>query len=87
MHYQSLMLLLGTFASPSIALPAVLARSKAFELRQVPNGKTHLSGPIQLARTYGKYASVSAVAPDNIQNAALAAPQGSVSANPIPQDV
>lgn len=85
MHCQYLSLLLGAFAGSSIALPADLARPKAFELRQVANGKTHLSGPIQLAKTYGKYASFGAIAPDNVQTAALAAQQGSVSANP--QDV
>lgn len=81
MHQQ---ILAAFLASAGIAAAAPTAfKTKSFKLDQVPSGKTYLSGPIQLNKTYSKYAHMGAEAPEDVKAAAAAAAQkGSVSANP-----
>lgn len=78
MYFQLAALLVG----PSLALPATFGNTKSFAIKQVPAGKTFVSGPVQLAKTYGKYAHTGAVIPADVKAAAAAAQQGSVAANP-----
>jgi hypothetical protein len=77
-------LLAALLVAPSLALPATFGGTKSFAIKQVPAGKTFVSGPIQLAKTYGKYAHAGAVVPSDVKAAAAAAAaqQGSVAANP-----
>lgn len=76
MHFQLAALLVGP------ALAATIPNTKSFQIKQVPAGKAVVSGPIQLAKTYGKFAHTGAVVPADVKAAAAAAQQGSVAANP-----
>jgi hypothetical protein len=78
MYLQLAALLVG----PALALPATVPNTHSFQVKQVPSGKVYVSGPIQLAKTYGKYAHVGAVVPADVKAAAAAAQSGSVAANP-----
>jgi hypothetical protein len=78
MYLQLAALLVG----PALALPATVPNTHSFQVKQVPSGKVYVSGPIQLAKTYGKYAHVGAVVPSDVKAAAAAAQSGSVAANP-----
>jgi hypothetical protein len=75
-------LIASLLVAPSLALPATFPGTHSFVVKQVPAGKTFVSGPQQLAKTYGKYAHVGAVAPADVKAAAAAVQQGSVAANP-----
>jgi hypothetical protein len=75
--------LVAASAAPAFALPATTPNTKsAFVVNQEPAGQVRLNGPIQLAKTYGKYAHTGAVTPPDVKAAAAAAQSGSVSANP-----
>lgn len=78
MYLQLAALLIG----PALALPATVPNTHSFQIKQVPSGKVFVSGPIQLAKTYGKYAHTGAVVPADVKAAAAAAQSGSVAANP-----
>lgn len=81
MHQQILAAFIAS-AGIAAAAPAPF-KTKSFQLEQVASGKTYLSGPLQLAKVYGKYAHIGAEAPADVKAAAAAAAQkGSVSANP-----
>ena len=75
-------LIASLLVAPSLALPATVPNTHSFVVKQVPAGKTFVSGPQQLAKTYGKYAHIGAVAPADVKAAAAAVQQGSVAANP-----
>lgn len=75
-------LIASLLVAPSLALPATLPNTHSFVVKQVPAGKTFVSGPQQLAKTYGKYAHAGAVVPADVKAAAAAVQQGSVAANP-----
>jgi hypothetical protein len=68
-------LIASLLVAPSLALPATFPGTHSFVVKQVP-------GPLQLAKTYGKYAHTGAVAPADVKAAAAAVQQGSVAANP-----
>lgn len=83
MYLQLVASLVAASAAPAFALPATTPNTKtAFVVNQEPAGQVLMSGPIQLAKTYGKYAHTGAVAPADVKAAAAAAQSGSVSANP-----
>ena len=82
MYLQLAALLVG----PSLAMPAAFGNTKSFQIKQVPAGQTLVSGPIQLAKTYGKYSHIGAVAPADVKAAAASAQSGSVAANPEQYD-
>ena len=76
-------LIASLLVAPSLALPATtFTGPKSFVIKQVPAGQVFVSGPQQLAKTYGKYAHTGAVAPADVKAAAAAVQQGSVAANP-----
>ena len=75
-------LIASLLVAPSLALPATFPGTHSFVVKQVPAGQTFVSGPLQLAKTYGKYAHTGAVAPADVKAAAAAVQQGSVAANP-----
>jgi hypothetical protein len=75
-------LIAALLVAPSLALPATFGGAKSFAIKQVDAGKTFVSGPLQLAKTYGKYAHAGAVVPADVKAAAAAVQQGSVAANP-----
>lgn len=70
-------------AGLAMAAPAenIMGRS-TFQLNQVSAGKILKSGPIDMMKTYNKYAKHGAVAPSDVQAAAAAAQSGSAPANP-----
>lgn len=83
MYLQLVASLVAASAAPALALPATTPNTKSsFVVNQEPAGQVLLSGPIQLAKTYGKYANAGAIAPPDVKAAAAAAQSGSVSANP-----
>jgi hypothetical protein len=83
MFLQLAVSLVAASAVPAFALPATTPNTKsAFVVNQEPAGQVLMSGPIQLAKVYGKYAHTGAVAPADVKAAAAAAQSGSVSANP-----
>jgi hypothetical protein len=83
MYLQLVASLVAASAAPAFALPATTPNTKsAFVVNQEPAGQVLMSGPIQLAKVYGKYAHTGAVAPADVKAAAAAAQSGSVSANP-----
>jgi hypothetical protein len=83
MYLQLVASLVAASAAPALALPATTPNTKsAFVVNQEPAGQVLMSGPIQLAKVYGKYAHTGAVAPADVKAAAAAAQSGSVSANP-----
>jgi hypothetical protein len=83
MYLQLAASLVAASAVPAFALPATTPNTKsAFVVNQEPAGQVLMSGPIQLAKVYGKYAHTGAVAPADVKAAAAAAQSGSVSANP-----
>ena len=51
--------------APTLALPATIGNT--FQVKQVAAGKTLVNGPIQLAKTYGKYARLGASAPADVK--------------------
>ncbi|KXT17299.1 hypothetical protein AC579_526 [Pseudocercospora musae] len=83
MHYTYAKAALVASAALGMAAPAAELGKQAFQVAQVPSGKVLKSGPIQMHKTYLKYASVGAVPPADVVSAAAAASQsGSVAANP-----
>lgn len=74
-------------AGLAMAAPAenIMGRS-TFQLNQVSAGKILKSGPIDMMKTYNKYAKHGAVAPSDVQAAAAAAQSGSAPANPESYD-
>lgn len=76
-------------ASLSLAAPAPAPAqvSSKFEVQQVQVGTIRKNGPLQMAKTYKKFAHVGAVAPPDVVRAAEAAGQtGTVAANPEQYD-
>jgi len=73
-------------ATLSLAAPAELVGRSTFNVKQVAAGKTYKSGPIQMMKTYNKYAKVGAQAPSVVVDAAAAAQSGDVTANPEQYD-
>ena len=69
-------------ASLSLAAPANLVGRSAFEVKQVARGHKMRSGPLQMLKTYKKYARVGAVAPSEVVSAAAACQTGEVAADP-----
>ncbi|KJY01113.1 Aspartic protease pep1 like protein [Zymoseptoria brevis] len=70
-------------ATLTMAGPAGFPGTKTFQVAQVPAGQVLKSGPIQMAKTYGKYSKHGAKAPADVSRAAAAATQsGSVKASP-----
>lgn len=79
----------AALAATAYALPTTneLVGRSTFQLDMVSAGQVLKSGPIGMMKTYQKYASIGAVAPADVQNAAAAASQqGSVAANPQQYD-
>ena len=72
--------------SLSLAAPANLAPRSTFEIKQVAGGKVFKNGPIQMLKTYNKFANVGAQAPAEVVAAAAAAQTGSVTASPEQYD-
>jgi aspergillopepsin I len=69
-------------ATLSLAAPPGHAGQR-FQVAQVAAGSVFKSGPIQMAKTYGKYHSTGAKPPADVVRAAKVATQsGSVSASP-----
>lgn len=81
MHFTLASAALVASAGLSLAAPAELVGRSTFQVAQVPKGMVRKNGPIQMHKTYDKYAHVGAVAPAAVK-AAAAAQQGSVAANP-----
>ncbi|KAK3725546.1 hypothetical protein LTR37_000516 [Vermiconidia calcicola] len=69
-------------ASLSLAAPANIVGRSAFEIKQVARGHKMRSGPLQMLKTYKKYARVGAVAPSEVVIAAAACQTGEVAADP-----
>lgn len=81
MHFALASAALVASASLALAAPAELVGRSTFQVAQVPAGKVRKNGPLQMRKTFEKYAKVGAVAPPAVK-AAAAAQQGSVAANP-----
>lgn len=88
MHFTLASAALVASATLSIAAPAAdVVGRKTFQVAQVAHGTVRKNGPIQMMKTYEKYARVGAQAPPSVVQAAAAAAQsGSVAANPEAQD-
>ncbi|KAF2161059.1 hypothetical protein M409DRAFT_69932 [Zasmidium cellare ATCC 36951] len=88
MHFIYASTALLASATLSIAAPAAdVVGRKTFQVAQVAHGTVRKNGPIQMLKTYEKYAKVGAQAPPSVVSAARAASQsGSVAANPEEND-
>ncbi|KAK4506051.1 hypothetical protein PRZ48_004016 [Zasmidium cellare] len=88
MHFIYASTALLATATLSIAAPAAdVVGRKTFQVAQVAHGTVRKNGPIQMLKTYEKYAKVGAQAPPSVVQAARAAQQsGSVAANPEEND-
>ena len=75
---------LATFAS---AVPAQLAGRETIQIKQVAHGSVPRIGPVDMMKTYEKYARVGAQAPEDVKLAAAAVQSGSVKANPEAYDI
>lgn len=76
------------FASMVVAAPTQILGRSQFKVSQVASNRTVFkSGPLQMMKTYNKFASKGAVAPPHVAAAAAAAAQtGSVTATPEQYD-
>ncbi|KAI7348256.1 aspartic protease pepB [Hortaea werneckii] len=75
---------LATFTS---AAPAQLAGRETIQIKQVAHGSVPRIGPIDMMKTYEKYARIGAQAPEDVKLAAAAVQSGSVKANPEAYDI
>lgn len=73
-------------ASLSLAAPAQIAGRSAFEVKQVAAGQIFKNGPMQMKKTYEKFANVGAVAPSEVLAAAAAQQSGEAPADPQQYD-
>lgn len=87
MHHLYTTAALVASATLGLAAPAEVIGKQAFQVNQVAKGTVLKSGPIQMQKTYLKYASAGAVAPADVVSAAAAASQsGTVAASPEQYD-
>ncbi|KAI7366982.1 hypothetical protein KC336_g21246, partial [Hortaea werneckii] len=70
---------LAAFAS---AAPAKLTGRETIQVKQVAHGSVPRIGPVDMMKTYEKYARMGAQAPEDVKVAAAAVQSGSVKANP-----
>ena len=82
MQYFLISAALVAFASLSFAAPANVVPRSTFEIKQVAGPKYFKNGPLQMMKTYNKYARVGAQAPSDVIIAAAAAQTGQVTADP-----
>lgn len=73
-------------ASLSLAAPRNVVGRSSFEVKQVAAGKVRKNGPLQMLKTYQKFAKVGAVAPADVVAAAAAQQSGTVQADPQQYD-
>ena len=71
-------------ASLSFAAPASIVGRSTFEVKQVAGPRYFKNGPLQMMKTYNKYARYGARAPSDVIVAAAAAQIGQVTA--VPED-
>lgn len=74
------------YATLVVASPVEVHKRSAFSVNQVAAGKVYKNGPLQMMKTYAKYAKVGAVAPSDVVSAAAAAQSGQVTATPEEYD-
>ncbi len=86
MHSLSISAALVATASLALAAPPHLVGRSTFEVKQVAAGKVYKNGPLQMMKTYQKYARVGAVVPSEVEAAAAAAQTGEVTATPQQYD-
>ena len=72
--------------SLSLAAPANIVPRSTFEVKQVAGPKVFKNGPLQMMKTYNKYARFGAKAPSEVVVAAAAAQSGEVTADPQQYD-
>lgn len=72
----------AALVATTLAAPANIVGRAAFEIKQVEHGKVYKNGPLQVLRTYEKFARIGAVAPSDVKAAAAAQQSGEVAANP-----
>ena len=78
---------LVAYASLSLAAPAHLKPyGSTFEITQVAGPKYFKNGPLQMMKTYNKYARFGAKAPSEVLAAAAAQQSGEVEADPQQYD-
>lgn len=78
----------AAFATLSMAAPAAkLVGRDTIQIKQVAHGTVPKIGPVDMMKTYEKYAKMGAQAPSDVKAAAAAVQSGSVEADPQSYDI